>query len=111
MRRVGPQGTGAGGAGRPLPGRRVRVVLREHTGAGGVLNHKTSRRSTEQSWREVEIDCQGIVMDPKRFVHISKYLSKHLRHQPERLGLRLEAGGWVSVEDLLAACAAHRLPL
>src|SRR5262249_11007141 len=50
-------------------------------------------------------------MDPKRLVHISKYLSKHLRHEPERLGLRLEVGGWVSVEDLLAACAAHRLPL
>jgi putative RNA 2'-phosphotransferase len=35
----------------------------------------------------------------------SKYLSKHLRHQPERLGLTLAPGGWVPVEDLLAACA------
>jgi putative RNA 2'-phosphotransferase len=44
-------------------------------------------------------------MDPKRLVKISKYLSKHLRHEPERLGLTLAPGGWVRVEDLLAACA------
>jgi putative RNA 2'-phosphotransferase len=35
-------------------------------------------------------------------VHISKYLSKHLRHSPELLGLTLEPGGWVSVDALLA---------
>ena len=46
-------------------------------------------------------------MDDKRLVKASKYLSKHLRHQPERLGLTLEPGGWVRVDDLLAACAAH----
>jgi putative RNA 2'-phosphotransferase len=50
-------------------------------------------------------------MDPKRLVRISKYLSKHLRHEPERLGLRLERGGWVRVDDLLAAYAAARFPL
>lgn len=42
---------------------------------------------------------------PKRYVTISKYLSKHLRHQPERLGLELLSGGWVSVESLLCAAA------
>lgn len=46
-------------------------------------------------------------MDEARLVKISKYLSKHLRHEPERLGLTLEPGGWVAVSDLLAACAAH----
>jgi putative RNA 2'-phosphotransferase len=35
----------------------------------------------------------------------SKFLSKHLRHAPEKLGLRLEAGGRVGVDELLAACA------
>jgi putative RNA 2'-phosphotransferase len=50
-------------------------------------------------------------MDDARLVKISKYLSKHLRHQPERLGLRLRAGGWVPVADLLAACARHNVPL
>lgn len=43
-----------------------------------------------------------------RLVKISKYLSKHLRHTPERLGLTLTPGGWVEVDDLLSACAAHQ---
>lgn len=47
-------------------------------------------------------------MDNARQVKISKYLSKHLRHTPERIGLALEAGGWVNVDDLLAACAVHQ---
>ena len=38
-------------------------------------------------------------------------MSKHLRHQPERLGLTLQPGGWVPVADLLAACARHNVPL
>jgi putative RNA 2'-phosphotransferase len=50
-------------------------------------------------------------MDEKSLVKISKYLSKHLRHQPERLGLRLEAGGWARVEDLLAACRRNNFPI
>ena len=49
--------------------------------------------------------------DNARLVKVSRYLAKHLRHQPERLGLVLEPGGWVSVDDLLAACVAHRFPL
>jgi putative RNA 2'-phosphotransferase len=47
-------------------------------------------------------------MDDKRLVKVSKYLSKHLRHEPERLGLTLQPGGWVGVDELLAACAANR---
>lgn len=50
-------------------------------------------------------------MDPARLVKISKYLSKHLRHQPERLQLTLQPGGWVEVKDLLAACARFRFPI
>jgi putative RNA 2'-phosphotransferase len=42
----------------------------------------------------------------KRYVKISKYLSKHLRHQPERLGLELAPGGWVIVDKLLAAASS-----
>ena len=42
---------------------------------------------------------------------ISKFLSLVLRHQPERLGLRLDAQGWVSVSGLLSACVAHDFPL
>jgi putative RNA 2'-phosphotransferase len=38
-----------------------------------------------------------------RAVKISKYLSKYLRHAPHELGLTLQPGGWVPVDDLLAA--------
>ncbi|MFP3855076.1 MAG: RNA 2'-phosphotransferase [Anaerolineales bacterium] len=43
-------------------------------------------------------------MRPERRVELSKFLSFILRHQPEGVGLRLEPGGWVEVDDLLAAC-------
>jgi putative RNA 2'-phosphotransferase len=41
----------------------------------------------------------------KRLITISKFLSKHLRHGPEALGLTLEPGGWVPVDDLLAGAS------
>ena len=50
-------------------------------------------------------------MDNKRLVRISKYLSLHLRHQPEQLGLTLETGGWVNVGLLLAACEQNGFEL
>ena len=50
-------------------------------------------------------------MDEKRRVKISKYLSQHLRHEPERIGLRLAEGGWVAVDELLSACARDRFPV
>lgn len=36
-------------------------------------------------------------------VTISKFLAKYLRHAPQDLGLTLQVGGWVSVDDLLTA--------
>jgi putative RNA 2'-phosphotransferase len=39
----------------------------------------------------------------RSIVTVSKFLSKHLRHTPDALGLTLQPGGWVSVDDLLAA--------
>src|SRR5258708_5158605 len=50
-------------------------------------------------------------MDDTRRKHVSKFLSKHLRHQPEQLGLTLGTGRWVAVDDLLRACAAHQFPV
>lgn len=50
-------------------------------------------------------------MNNARLVKISKYLSKHLRHTPERLGLTLAPGGWVEVDNLLSACAAHQFSI
>ncbi|MFG3184276.1 RNA 2'-phosphotransferase [Streptomyces nigra] len=46
-------------------------------------------------------------MDERRTVKVSKYLSKHLRHQPERIGLVLDEGGWVEIDTLIAAARTH----
>lgn len=53
----------------------------------------------------------SIYMDNTRLVKISKYLSRHLRHQPERIGIELTPGGWVEVKKLLAACKKHQFPI
>ena len=50
-------------------------------------------------------------MDARQLVRISKYLSLHLRHRPERLGLSLDPGGWVEVDALLAAAARDGHPI
>jgi putative RNA 2'-phosphotransferase len=42
---------------------------------------------------------------------ISKFLSLVLRHEPEKIGLGLDAGGWVGVTELLDACRAHGFSL
>ncbi|MCX4675730.1 RNA 2'-phosphotransferase [Streptomyces sp. NBC_01433] len=46
-------------------------------------------------------------MDEHRTVKVSKYLSKHLRHRPERIGITLDANGWVAVDELLRATARN----
>ena len=43
-------------------------------------------------------------MDDRR---VSKLLSLVLRHDPGRVGIELDAGGWALVERLLAALAEH----
>lgn len=50
-------------------------------------------------------------MTEKQRVKISKFLSKYLRHSPEALGLTLESGGWVAVENLLQACDNRNFPV
>ncbi|MFR9794521.1 RNA 2'-phosphotransferase [Streptomyces sp. MS06] len=50
-------------------------------------------------------------MDDRRVVKVSKYLSRHLRHRPDRIGLTPDAAGWVEIDVLLAAAAAHGFPL
>ncbi|WP_433468222.1 RNA 2'-phosphotransferase [Spirillospora sp. CA-128828] len=50
-------------------------------------------------------------MDERRLVKISKYLAKHLRHRPERIGLTLDPEGWADVTELLAAAARHGFAL
>jgi putative RNA 2'-phosphotransferase len=43
----------------------------------------------------------------KRHTRISKFLSYVLRHRPDEIGLVLDSAGWVDVDRLLAASAAH----
>lgn len=43
-------------------------------------------------------------------VRISKTLSYWLRHRPDEAGLTLDAQGWASVDEVLAALAAAGLP-
>ena len=43
----------------------------------------------------------------KRMVRTSKFLSLVLRHDPDRIGLTLDPAGWVEVDVLLSALAAH----
>ncbi|MGY1672804.1 RNA 2'-phosphotransferase [Geodermatophilus sp. SYSU D00710] len=44
-------------------------------------------------------------------VRVSKRLSYVLRHRPDSVGLVLDDAGWVDVDTLLAALAAHGMPL
>jgi putative RNA 2'-phosphotransferase len=47
--------------------------------------------------------------DPR--VKSSKFLSLVLRHQPEKIGIRLDEAGWVSVDELLRASNMHGVVL
>ena len=47
----------------------------------------------------------------KRLIGVSKYLAKYLRHAPQELGLELQPGGWVPVDDLLAAAEKNGFPI
>ena len=49
-------------------------------------------------------------MDEKRRIRVSKFISKHLRHEPGAIGLVLEPGGWVLIDDLLAAATRADCP-
>lgn len=51
------------------------------------------------------------MMNPKEKTSKGKFLSLILRHQPETIGLMLDAAGWTSVAELLAQLAAHGHPM
>ena len=44
-------------------------------------------------------------------VKTSKFLSLILRHEPQKVGLQLDANGWIAVDELLAALRQHNRPL
>lgn len=50
-------------------------------------------------------------MPHKPIIDASKQLSYVLRHRPDSIGIELDAQGWVAVDALLAALAAHGKPI
>ena len=43
------------------------------------------------------------IMKPRRKNKISKYLTKILRHRPQKVGLSLDPGGWINLNTLVSA--------
>jgi putative RNA 2'-phosphotransferase len=50
-------------------------------------------------------------MSDKEIIRTSKFLSLILRHEPGRVGLKLDDAGWTGVDDLLRAVNQHGTPL
>jgi putative RNA 2'-phosphotransferase len=50
-------------------------------------------------------------MTDKEIIRTSKFLSLILRHEPEKVGLKLGDAGWVCVDELLRAVNQHGTPL
>jgi putative RNA 2'-phosphotransferase len=46
-------------------------------------------------------------MDDRTRTSLSKFLALVLRHAPEKIGIELNAQGWVAIESLLGQCRAH----
>ncbi|MBI3134558.1 MAG: RNA 2'-phosphotransferase [Bacteroidetes bacterium] len=44
----------------------------------------------------------------KDIKEISKFLSLVLRHQPEKIGITMDANGWVNVDELIQKCARRK---
>jgi putative RNA 2'-phosphotransferase len=47
----------------------------------------------------------------RRRVIESKFLSLLLRHKPDEIGLRLDAAGWASIDEIVQLTAKRRTPL
>jgi putative RNA 2'-phosphotransferase len=55
--------------------------------------------------------CDNVGVDDRRLVRLSKRMALALRHSPDRFGLVLDKGGWVPVDDFLAALRINRAEL
>ncbi len=62
-------------------------------------------------WRNKKLTNYSNNMNNSQLIKISKYLSKYLRHRPDRIGIQLAPGGWVPVSQLLDACQKHNFPI
>jgi len=64
----------------------------------------------EKAASSVRPNREPVIMQ-KRLIRVSKYLSKYLRHAPQELGLTLQPGGWVAVDELLVAADKNGFPI
>ena len=76
-------------------GRRRAVLLRPDRVVAGLNDWTPARR-------------MRVAMDHQQLVKLSKRMSKALRHDPARVGLTLDPGGWVPVEAFLSALGIYR---
>jgi len=51
------------------------------------------------------------IVNSAKTVKTSKFLSLILRHEPERVGLKLDSAGWANVNELLEAVNRHGVSL
>lgn len=51
--------------------------------------------------------CHYNVSMNKRLTKISKFLSFVLRHHPESIGMKLDPGGWLDVDELIKNANAN----
>ncbi len=49
--------------------------------------------------------------DAAKHGDVSRYLSRVLRHEPQSIGLSLDAQGWVPIDELIECAAAHGVVL
>jgi RNA:NAD 2'-phosphotransferase (TPT1/KptA family) len=80
----------------------------DHAEAKAQLDGVSGSRAKQQGIVAVIL---GAVNGRPRLTKVSKYLAKYLRHAPGEPGLTLRPGGWVTVNDLLAATQDHRFPI
>lgn len=83
-------------------------------GAKRILIQKVRLRRSAQRHSltlRVLVNGQTWIMNNELLVKKSKWLSKHLRHSPEKVGLKLEEGGWVLVADLLEAAKRNHMAM
>src|SRR5262245_35065529 len=64
--------------------------------------------------RELPFSGWGVAMEPADAANqsnISRYLSLVLRHEPQSIGLALDAQGWASIDELIDRASAHGVRL
>src|SRR5262245_38855381 len=49
--------------------------------------------------------------DSAKHTHISRFLSRVLRHEPQSIGLSLDAQGWAQIDELIECARTHGMPL